>query len=82
MGGTILGGHDVPTGLRFPRCARGVAIQEVLVRREMSRPNDFLFLFREVADKILCTGMAQPDSAVGYLDFREDVGGLRSLVVP
>src|SRR5271155_5130367 len=75
MDGTVLGGHDVPAGLRSPSGALDFLIEKVRGRRALRRPHEFLLLLGQVSREAHDAVRLQPDAPVRNFNVRKHISG-------
>src|SRR5215471_133734 len=71
----VLGSHDVPAWLRFPRGSFNFLVKEVSNRGSLCCPDKVLFMLGQIASKGRNTVLLQPHSSVRHFYMREDVRG-------
>ena len=77
MNGMVLQAQNVPAWLRLPRGALDRMLrEEVGVRREMCRPDEFLLLLGKVSAEKLSPVRKHPGVPVRDLDARKDIRGI------
>ena len=71
--GAVVLGDDVPAWLRLPGRSSDFRVEQVGNRHALRRPNEFLFLLRQVACETVDAFRTQPDTSVRDFDVGEDV---------
>src|SRR5262245_40066675 len=64
----VFGGNDIPAWLRFPCSSRDLLAKQIGNRCRLSRPNESLLVFREIASKRRNPVSLQPHAPIANSD--------------